>query len=134
MKTIIIATFIAVLAVLSGVIAYRLSADALAIIIGVVIGVVAIVPSLLMSFLMVRRQQVRDDEQFRAVQPQAQPPVVVVSGGFPAHMLSPQAMPQPQPQGLIPPRPPAAQQREFRMMGYESTEAVELQQDEWSSL
>ena len=130
MRIIIVIILAAAVATFTGVVAYRLSADALALIIGVVLGLAALIPALLLSAILLRSKQ-QDDEPKPMMQPQS--PVIVVGGGYPAH-----SMPQPQngtygaPQPMIP-APPAQQPRQFRMMGYEETEVVELQDDEWSA-
>jgi len=130
-------TIIAILAALAmmtlvGVIAYRLSSDALAIIVGVLLGLAALIPTLIMIGILLRRNQPETEAQHPMYQPQ--PPVIVVSGGYPGQFAQqPQqpALPDPA-QALIPP-PPVQPQRRFRMMGYESTEAVDLRENEWDS-
>ncbi len=130
MKTII--TILAALAVMTlvGVIAYRLSSDALAIIIGVILGLAALIPTFVMIGILLRRNQ-NDETPQPSYQPQ--PPVIVVSGGYTPPFAQQQQAALPNPaQALIPP-PPAQPQRKFRMMGYESTEAVDLNEHEWVS-
>lgn len=121
MKNTLIATFVLVVAVLAGVVAYRLSADALAIIVGVVLGFLALIPALIILVLVLRR---RESEPPPAQPPAFTPPVVVVSGypQMPPSMLAQQPA---SPYGsLNPPMLPAPQpQRQFRVMGYEATDA-----------
>ncbi len=120
MKNTLIATFVLVVAVLAGVVAYRLSADALAIIVGVVLGFLALIPALIILVLVLRR---REPEAPPVQTPAFNPPVVVVSGypQMPPSMLAQQPV---SPYGsLNPPMLPAPQpQRQFRVMGYEATD------------
>ena len=131
MKTIITIVIAAAVVTLVGVVAYRLSSDALAIIIGVVLGLAALVPTLVMVAILLRRSQM-DAEPKPMYQPQ--PPVVVVSGGYAAPMMQqPQQAALPNPSQALIPAPPAQPPRKFRMMGYESTESVDLQEHEWAA-
>ena len=131
MKTIItVVTAVAVMT-LVGVVAYRLSSDALAIIVGVVLGLAALIPTLVMVAILLRRNQ--DDAEPKPMY-QPQPPVVVVSGGYASPMMQqPQQAALPDPTQALIPAPPAQPPRKFRMMGYESTEAVDLQEHEWAA-
>lgn len=131
MKKAIIGVMLAGVVLLAGVIALRLSADALAMIVGVILGIIALAPTLALAMLMLRRNQQQSED--RAGGQGHQPPVIVVSGGGYAPMLPPG---QPANQsgmyaGMIP--PPAMQpERDFRMMGAEDTDTVELRDNEWS--
>ena len=131
MKTIIAVVSAAAVATLVGVIAYRLSSDALAIIVGVILGLVALIPTLFMVAILLRRNQA-DEEPRPMYQPQ--PPVVVVSGGYPTPFAQqPQQAALPDPSQALIPAPPAQPPRKFRMMGYESTEALDMQEHEWAA-
>ena len=131
MKTIITVIAVAAVVTLVGVVSYRLSSDALAIIIGVVLGLAALIPTLVMMAIFLRRGQ-GDEEPKPMYQPQ--PPVIVVSGGYgPPMMQQPQQAALPDPSQALIPAPPAQPPRKFRMMGYESTEAVDLQEHEWAA-
>ena len=129
MKTMLIAAFVAFVAVMAGVIAYRLSSDALALVVGVLLGLLALIPTLILALLLLRRSQ---QPEPAAPMMHPQPPVVVVSGGYPQMLPQPQTMPYQQSAAMMPP-PPPQQSRQFRLMGYESTEALDLNDDEWSS-
>ena len=135
MRKILIAAFVAAIAAVAGVMTARLSTDALAMIVGVVLGLAALIPTLILTVLMLRRKDDQAEDHMRPpMYHQPQPPVVVVSGGG-----YPQMMPQMQgamngaPAQAMIPAPPAQRQREFRMMGYESTDAIELREDEWAA-
>jgi uncharacterized SAM-binding protein YcdF (DUF218 family) len=135
MRNAILLILAAAAAALAGVMAYRLSADALAMILGVLLGFLALIPALIIAVVALRRSQ----EQAAPPPPGAhtsQPPVVVVSGGGWPQML-PMGQPAAQPgsfgpQAMLPAPPPSAP-RQFRIMGYEATDAVDLQDDEWST-
>ncbi len=130
MKTVITIIAVAAVVTLVGVVSYRLSSDALAIIIGVVLGLAALIPTLVMVAIMLRRGQT-EEEPKPMYQPQ--PPVIVVSGGYGPPMMQPQQAALPDPSQALIPAPPAQPPRKFRMMGYESTEAVDLQDHEWAA-
>ncbi|HEY52383.1 MAG TPA: hypothetical protein G4N94_02895 [Caldilineae bacterium] len=131
MKTILTIIIAVAVATLVGAVAYRLSSDALAIIVGVVLGLAALIPTLVMVAILLRRGQTEPEP--RPVQ-QPQPPVIVVSSGFPAQMMQqPQQAALPDPSQALIPAPPAQPPRKFRMMGYEATESVDLQDSEWAA-
>ena len=132
MKNVLVAILVAVTAVMAGVVAYRLSADALAIIVGVLLGLLALIPALIIGVVLLRRSQPTSLPMPPA--PQA-PPVIVVSGGFhPAAFPQQMGMPMSQPQPPMLPAPAYQQPRQFRVMGYEPAETVDLHDEEWSSL
>ena len=63
-----------------------------------------------------------------------QPPVVVISGGYPApHFQQPLAAQSAAYSAPLLPAPSQPPQRQFRVMGYESADAVNLADDEWSA-
>ena len=130
MRLIIAIILGAAVATFTGVVAYRLSSDALAMIIGVILGLAALLPTVLLAAVILRRKQ--DDEEPRPMY-QPQPPVIVVGGGFPSQLLPQQHPGQHDPSQAMIPAPPAERPRQFRMMGYEETEAVDLQDSEWSA-
>lgn len=128
MKNAIILAVAAGVAALAGVMAYRLSTDALAMVLGVVLGFMALIPALIIAVVALRRNHELPPPP---AQTMSQPPVVVVSGGFP------QMLPMGQPQGqqapfanqaMLPP-PPQAAPRQFRVLGYEATD--DQQADAW---
>ena len=133
MRKILIAAFVAAIAAVAGVMTAKLSADALAMIVGVVLGLAALIPTLILAMLILRRNGERSKEQMRSpMYHQPQSPVIVVSGGYPQmlpHMQG--ATNAAMTQAMIP--APLATAREVRMMGYESTEAIELREDEWAA-
>lgn len=133
MRNAILLILAAAAAALAGVMAYRLSADALAMILGVILGFLALIPALIIAVVALRRTQEQTPPPSAHT---AQPPVVVVSGGFPQMLPMGQALPQPggyNAQAMLPPPPPQSAPRQFRVLGYEATDAVELQDDEWSA-
>ena len=133
MRNAILLILAAAAAALAGVMAWRLSADALAMILGVLLGFLALIPALIIAVVALRRSQ---ETAPPPGAPIAQPPVVVVSGGFPQMLPMGQGQVQPAgygAQAMLPAPPPSSAQRQFRVMGYEATDAVDLQDDEWST-
>lgn len=128
MKNAFIAVAALAVAVTAGVVAYRLSADALAMIVGVVLGFAALIPTVILAVVFLRRQSNQATDT-RPAAPQA--PVVVIAGGFPAQMLPQQPAPYTAQQQFLPP-PTVQQPRQFRMVGYEATDAIEVSDAEWS--
>ncbi len=118
--------FIAI-AAFSAVLAWRLSTDALALVAGVLLGLLALIPTVGLAALLLRGRLGGGAADAPAA-PAYQPPVIIVSGGY-QPMPAPPAMPLAN-QNVLPP-PPAAQQRQFRVMGYEPAETVDLRDDEW---
>jgi hypothetical protein len=72
-------TFAITLAVMIG---KRMSADALAIVVGIACGILASLPPLLILLVVVLRRD-RKEERARAEEHRAMPPVIVVQGGAP---------------------------------------------------
>ncbi|NOX63931.1 MAG: hypothetical protein GXP42_18610 [Chloroflexi bacterium] len=110
--------------VVAGVVVYRLSSDALALIIGVFLGLLALGPALAVLALMTRR---RTDEPSRVAGLHAnhQPPIIIVSGGHPP--VPPVQSLEPRSQlaaGFIPP-PATSQPRRFRVMGCELSDVLD---------
>lgn len=128
MKKTIVGIILAGVTIMAGVISFRLSADALALIVGVLLGIIALVPTLALAMLMLRRNQQQSEDRMSA--PTQQPPVIVVSGGYPAMMPMGQGGNHMGFQGMLP--PPTQPPREFRVMGHEDTDTVELHDHEWS--
>ncbi len=131
MRNAIILIIAAAAAALAGVMAYRLSADALAMILGVILGFLALIPALIIAVVALRRSQEQTPPPAAHA---SQPPVVVVSGGFPQMLpmgQGPAQMPGYGAQAMLP--PPQSAPRQFRVLGYEATDAVDLQNDEWSA-
>ncbi len=123
--------------VLSGVfvaiISFRLSTDALSILVGVILGMATLLPTLaIVGFLLKKNQDAMIANQ---AQPhsQPQPPVIVVSGGMmPAQFASPQSQHNQRAQSMLPP-PVQTPPRKFHLMGYEESDAVEMSENEWIS-
>jgi hypothetical protein len=130
MKRIFAIGAIVVVAVMTAVVGFRLSTDALSIIVGAILGMAAIVPTLLLGGYLLKKNQ----ETVAAAGPTQsyQPPVVVVSGGMmPPHYAQPHQQTQPQMPALMPPPAPSAP-RKFHLMGYEETEQQEYAEDTWA--
>ncbi|HHB91203.1 MAG TPA: hypothetical protein ENK60_07825 [Anaerolineae bacterium] len=119
--------------VFAAIVSFRLSTDALSIIVGAMLGLAAILPTIILVGFLLKKHQDAMLESSRT-QTGQQPPVVVVSGG----MLPPQYFqPQPQPHGqsqsqqpMLPP-PSHSAPRKFRLMGYEDVDQVEVSDEEW---
>ncbi len=124
MKHAIVIILAAAAAALVGVVAYRLSVDALALIVGILLGIIALVPTVIVGGLLLRRSLEKREDERRGGFPQA--PVVVVSGGYPQAM-----MPQPQPQTQAPPALMShtpTPQRQYHILGFEEdSEAEDVQ-------
>jgi hypothetical protein len=107
---------------LAAVVGSRMSAEAMAVVVGVVCGVAAGIPtSVLLLLAMSRRDRRRYDAADRGVPYAGSPPVVVVQGG------APQALPPGQYAGYWPAvTPGAGEQRQFQVVGDE-----ELARDGW---
>lgn len=107
---------------LAAVVGSRMSAEAMAVVVGVVCGVAAGIPtSVLLLLAMSRRDQRRYGAQERSAQYAGSPPVVVIQGG------APQALPPAQYAGYWPSGTPVmAEQRQFQVVGDE-----ELARDGW---
>ncbi|RME85525.1 MAG: hypothetical protein D6775_02545, partial [Caldilineae bacterium] len=90
-------------------------------------------PTVVIGVILARRT--RSDQERPGPPAYGQPPIIVVGGGMPANMLpaNTQASAGAAPQAMIP-APPVHQPRQFRMMGYEINEAVDLSNEEWSPL
>jgi hypothetical protein len=100
---------------LAAVVGSRMSAEAMAVVVGVVCGVAAGIPtSVLLLLAMSRRDRHRYDAPDRGVQYGGSPPVVVVQGGVP------QALPPGQYAGYWPAVTSGpAEQRQFQVVGDE---------------
>jgi len=127
-KTIAIAAIV-MAAIMTAIVGFRLSTDALSIIVGALLGMIAILPTMaLVAFLLKKNQEAMAQPQ----QGFQQPPVVVVSGGMmPPQYLQPQQQPQTQP-GILPP-PSRSTPRKFHLMGYEDAERLEISDEEWAA-
>ena len=120
-------------AVVAGVVVYRLSSDALALIIGVFLGMLALVPTLIVLTMVFRRGGPRTDSRETAMYPMQQPPVIVISGGQPQVPTGSAAqLPSPAASAQIPP-PPSTIPRKFRIMGYEMTQTSEADDELWDA-
>ena len=130
MKKFAAVAVIVVLATMTGIVGFRLSTDALSIIVGAVLGMAAILPTIiLVGYLLKKNQEAMQHQQHNV----SQPPVVVVGGMMPA----PYPPPQPQqavgpanPAGMLPPPTPSTPRR-FHLMGYDDTESVDMNDDGW---
>lgn len=122
---------IVVAAVMTGVIGFRLSSDAISIIVGAVLGMMAILPTVAVVAYLLKKNQ----ESLTPSQPHSysQPPVVVVSGGMMPQYQHPQMQqPMQNPQAMLPP-PTQNLPRKFHLMGYEDTDRLEVSDEEWVS-
>ncbi len=120
MKQLIILLALAFLIVIGVVIGTRMSSDALAVLVGVIAGVAASIPCALLLMVVTRRREpeVREPYEEPRRAPAAPPVIVVTAGGtgqpqLPASLLG---AGYPYAYGGQPP----GQQRQFRVMGYES--------------
>jgi hypothetical protein len=127
MKKIIAIGAIVIVAIVTGVVAFRLSTDALSIIVGAALGMIAILPTLVLAGFLLKKNQESLVGQSRNAQ---QPPVVVVSGGMMPHQFfqPPQTNSQP---AILPPASQSAPRR-FHFMGYEDAEGLEISDEEWA--
>ncbi len=112
----------------AAILSFRLSTDALSLLVGALLGMMAVLPTIVLVGYLLKKNQ---DAMTATTQQQPQPPVVVVSGG----MLPPQYMqPQPptsQPQQSMLPPPTQTMPRRFRLMGYEENDQVEVSDEDW---
>jgi len=117
------ALFVVSLAVVIG---KRMSAEAMAVVIGVVFGVAASIPTSLLIIAVTRRVQEREAEQLRSLREQQRsaPPVIVVgpSGGQAMPWFSPFQMPS------MPDTDYGLAARRFRVVGEEETALESLEQ------
>jgi hypothetical protein len=100
---------------LAVVVGSRMSAEAMAVVVGVVCGVAAGIPtSILLLVVLNRRDRLRMDEWEQQMRQQNYPPVVVVQGG------APQGLPQGSQAGYWPPPAPGPiETRQFHVVGGE---------------
>jgi len=122
---------IVLVAVGTAVVGFRLSTDALSIIVGALLGMAAILPTLiLVGYLLKKNQEVTPTGPTAGYQ---QPPVVVVSGGMmpPQYFQQTQQQPAPSTPALMPPPAPSSP-RKFHLMGYDDTEQMEYSDDAWA--
>jgi len=131
MKKIIAIAAIVMAGVMTAIVGFRLSTDALSIIIGALLGMVAVLPTIaLVAYLLKKNQEAMAQHPQQGFQ---QPPVVVVSGGMmPPQYFQPQ-QPSAQNAPALPPPPSQSIPRKFHLMGYEDTERLELSDDEWAA-
>lgn len=131
MKKILAIGGMLVIGIMTAVIGFRLSTDALSIIVGAVLGMAAILPTIvLVAFLLKKNQESLTGHP----QPmQQQPPVVVVSGGMmPPQYFQQQQPPSQAPQAMLPP-PRQSAPRQFHLMGYEDADHLEMSDDDWAA-
>lgn len=102
---------------LISIVAFRLSVDALALIVGVLLGIIALVPTLVIGGLLMRKTWERRPEQ----QAHPTPPVIVVNGGQPYAQT--QQLPPPSQPALMNSAPQTP--RHFRLLGFEEEEEVD---------
>jgi len=91
MKKALIPTIVVVVAVLAGVVSYRLSTDALALIVGVLLGLLVMVPVLAVLIWVLRGQVRGATEGAYRSSTTPLPPVIVVQSPPPSYPFSPQA-------------------------------------------
>ncbi len=129
MKKMLAIGFIVMAATMTAVVGYRLSTDALSIIVGAILGMMAILPTIALGAFVLKKNQESAPQQ--QPPPPQQPPVVVVSGGMmPSQYFQPQQQQSPQPANMLP-RPSQRPPRKFHLMGYEDTEQIEISNDDW---
>ena len=129
MRRILAIGLFVVLAIMTAIVGLRLSADALSLIVGALLGMLAILPTIALVAFLLKKNQDAMAAQNKSMQ---QPPVVVVSGGvMPSQFFQPQQQPQATPPLLPPPGQSAP--RKFHLMGYEETERLELNDEEWAA-
>ena len=102
MKRTISLTILAFLIALAVVVGNRMSAEAMAVVVGVVCGVAAAVPSTLLLVLMLSRRERQPEEKARQQTPY--PPLVIVQGGQPNPTFYPPSYEYRPPAGLPPGR------------------------------
>jgi hypothetical protein len=129
MKHVLMVTVVLSVVVAVGVVSYRLSTDALALIVGVGLGFLALVPTVVVALVLGRRRP----EPLPPTLPYGQPPVIVVSGGQP---LLPTAA---EPRAGQPALPPPAElvattPRRFRVLGLEAVESTPSESDRWADV
>ncbi len=123
MKHTLIAILVAATITLVGVLSFRLSIDALALIAGVLLGIIALVPTLLIGALVLRRVLERQETGQHTARTSAQPPVIVVSGGVPSTWLPPAQQQPASPPALMSQASP--QRRKFHVLGFEEDDEIE---------
>ncbi len=130
MKKVFAVGLIVITGVLAAVVSLRLSTDALSILVGALLGMAAILPTIVLVGYLLKKNQ--DALAANQAPSQVQPPVVVVSGGMmPPHYFQPQAQPSQQPNQPMLPPPTQSAPRQFRLMGYEDVDRVEISDEEW---
>ena len=127
MKKIIVIGVITSVAVMTGVLGFRLSTEALSIIVGTILGMMAVLPTIVLVGFLLKKNQETTLNQAQSVQ--HQPPVIVVSGGMAPHAFFQPPPPQNQP-AILPPTSQTAPRR-FHLMGYEDVEGVEISDEGW---
>jgi len=128
MKKFIAVAIIVVLATMTGIIGFRLSTDALSIIVGAVLGMSAILPTIAMAAYLLKKNQETAQQQQHHI---PQPPVVVVGGMMPAQYMPGQPQQAaPGTAGMLPP-PASSAPRRFHLMGYDDAESVDVNDEGW---
>jgi len=123
MKHVLIAIPIAATITLVGVLSFRLSVDALALIVGVLLGMVALVPIVVIGGLVLRRTLEKRDAEQHGSPLTPQPPVIVISGGMPSTWLSPTQQQPTAPPALTNQSSP--QPRKFHVLGFAEDDEIE---------
>lgn len=123
-----ILVFTVVLAVTVG---YRMSADAMAVVIGVVVGVLASIPMSVLILIVTQRQR-REESEARWTPQRQTPPVVVIQGGQMAQR------PEWLPQGAASPFSPSPIYQAYPVSGVPSALGAPVRQfkvigDDWSA-
>ncbi len=130
MKKTLVIGLIVVLAIMTGVVGFRLSTDALSMIVGALLGMAAILPTILLVVYLLKKNQEAVVHQQHGVQ---HPPVVVVSGGMMPPQYFQTQQQTPGTAGLLPP-PTQSTPRKFHLMGYEDAEHMEISDDDWAAI
>ncbi len=114
----------------AAILSFRLSTDALSLLVGALLGMMAILPTIVLVGYLLKKNQ--DAMTAATTQHQPQPPVVVVSGGMlPPQYMQPQPPSTPQSQQSMLPPPTQTMPRRFRLMGYEENDQVEVSDEDW---
>ena len=118
MKTVIKLAVIGFCTALGAVVANRMSAEAMAVVIGVVCGVLASIPMAVLIMLLTNRSQQRQVENLAAAMQaqQGQPPVIIVGSAYP--QLGPGSQPWPGSRPAL-----GATEADFKILGDDETQS-----------
>jgi hypothetical protein len=117
MKKFVLVLSVTFIAVLTAVVGFRLSPDAMAVIIGIICGMLASVPTSVILVWVLRQRDRQAEAEINTSRFGHYPPVVVVNGQHPQGYPTPAPLP-----ALLPTTPPGM--RDFKVIGQENTESV----------